>query len=94
MAKIGLWLDPRLQSGSCTVIPRRVGRVSSRPATAERAGRGPKDYCLLDEQGERLGTIVATGVRPMLGKNASTIYLRRRSDIPRHPARPFRSMTA
>lgn len=77
MTGIGLALDHRLRSGSCAAVPKHAGRVSSRQAAAKPARGGPKDYCLLDERGECLGTIAATRIRPVLGKNAATLYLRR-----------------
>ncbi len=56
---IGLALDHRLRSGSYAAVPKHGGRVSLRPATAKPARGGPKDYCLLEERGECLGTIAA-----------------------------------
>ena len=77
MTGIGLVLDHRLRSGSCAAVPKHAGRVSSRRAPAKPARGVPKDYCLLDERGECIGTIAATSIRPDLGKDAGTLYLRR-----------------
>ncbi len=35
------------------------------------------DYCLFDELGQTLGTVVAVNADPALGKNAPTVLLRR-----------------
>ncbi len=78
---IGLALDRRLRSGTCTAVSKHSGRSPSRSATAEPPRGGLKDYCLLDELGECLGTIAATRIRPVLGNNAPTLYLRRERDV-------------
>ncbi len=81
MTAIGLALDRRLRSGTCTAVSKHSGRSPSRSATAEPPRGGLKDYCLLDELGECLGTIAATRIRPVLGNNAPTLYLRRERDV-------------
>ncbi len=71
----GLALENAFQSGSCGAVPR-----INRRARAQ-AARALKDYCLLDEQAKRLGTITAARVKPVLGKDARTIYLRRETQL-------------
>ena len=41
------------------------------------AAEAGTDYCLFDQWGNCLGTINATCTRPLLRKNAPTLYLRR-----------------
>ena len=77
MTGIGLALDHRLRSGSYAGVPKHAGRVSSRQAATKPARGGLKDYCLLNERGECLGMIAAARIRPILGKNAATLYMRR-----------------
>ena len=81
MTGIGLALDHRLRSGSYAVVPKHAGRVSLRPATAEPARGGLKDYCLLNEHGQRVGMIAAARIRPVLGKTAATLYMRREREL-------------
>jgi hypothetical protein len=65
-------IRPRFNAaGSCVAVPR-----INRPAPAQ-AARALKDYCLVDEQRKRLGTITAARVKPVLGKNAPTLLLNR-----------------
>ncbi len=78
MTSIGLALESRLRPGTCTAVPDLAGRFESRPATVEPARGGPKDYCLFDERGKHLGTIVAPRITPVLGASAPTLYLRNR----------------
>ncbi|MCH7717027.1 MAG: hypothetical protein IH876_12915 [Gemmatimonadetes bacterium] len=77
MTATGLALENAFQSGSCAAVPR-----INRRARAQ-AARALKDYCLLDEQGKRLGTITAARVKPVLGKDAPTIYLMRETQLHR-----------
>ena len=73
----GLALENAFQSGSCAAVPRIKRRARAQ------AARALKDYCLLDEQAKRLGTITAARVKPVLGKDAPTIYLRRETQLHR-----------
>ena len=77
MTATGLALENAFQSGSCAAVPR-----INRRARAQ-AARALKDYCLLDEQAERLGTVTAARVKPVLGKDAPAIYLRRETQLHR-----------
>ncbi len=77
MTATGLALENAFQSGSCAAVPR-----INRRARAQ-AARALKDYCLLDEQAKWLGTITAARVKPVLGKDAPTIYLRRETQLHR-----------
>ncbi len=71
MTETSLALKNAFQSGSCAAVPRLNRRARTQ------AARAPKDYCLLDEQGKRLGTITAARVKPVLGKRAPTLLLNR-----------------
>ncbi len=73
----GLALENAFQSGSCGAVPR-----INRRARAQ-AARAFKDYCLLDKQAKRLGTITAARIKPVLGKDAATVYLRRETQLHR-----------
>lgn len=90
MAGIELALDDVVRSGNCAAIARATRRERARSALAQPgqlAGAG-KDYCLFDEQGKRLGTISSACMRPVLGKNAPTFYLRREPQLPLTRTRP------
>ena len=71
MTATDLALENAFQSGSCAAVPRVNRRVRAQ------AARALKDYCLLDEQGKRPGTITAARVKRVLGKNAPTLLLNR-----------------
>ncbi len=75
MTATGLALQNAFQSGGCAAVPR-----VNRRARAQ-AARALKDYCLLDVQTKRLGTINAARVKPVLGKNAPTLLLGRRDGL-------------
>ncbi len=77
MTETGLALENAFQSGSCPAVPRMNRRARTQ------AARALKDYFLLDEQGKRLGTITTARVKPALGKDAPTIYLRRETQLHR-----------
>ncbi len=77
MTATGLALENAFQSGSCAAVPRINRRARAQVA------RALKDYCLLDEQAKRLGTITAARVKPVVGKDAPTIYLRRETQLHR-----------
>ena len=75
MTATGPALENAFHSGSCAAVPRVNQRARAR------AVRASKDYCLLNEQGKRLGTIAAARVKPVLGKDAPTIYLMRETQL-------------
>ncbi len=77
MTATGLALENAFQSESCAAVPRINRRARAQVA------RALKDYCLLDEQAKRLGTITAARVKPVVGKDAPTIYLRRETQLHR-----------
>jgi len=65
------------QSGYVTMLQHyceMLGRHRFRRGLA-RCSTG--DYCLFDEAGEPLGTVVAVNGDPTLGKDAPTVLLRR-----------------
>ena len=63
------------QSGGCAAITKRTRRRPSRTAGVYAPRNVAKDYCLFDGLGERLGTIPAARVKPLLGNNAPTLLL-------------------
>lgn len=72
-----LGLELAFQLGGCaSTLERGHGGHPSvtKDDTASPAG---EDYCLYDEKGARIGVISAARSRPVLGRNASTVYLRR-----------------
>ncbi|HEX9729864.1 MAG TPA: hypothetical protein VGA37_15310 [Gemmatimonadales bacterium] len=68
-----------LHSGAYVAAPPRgravamVNRIMQPPAPTA----GVKDYSLSDMDGYRVGMVPAAVIRPRLGPNAPTIYLRR-----------------
>ena len=82
MTGISLPLDDLLHSGACAAHGRRQRRARTRSADQKAHQiRVTKDYCLFDEQGQRLGTIAAARARPVLGTNAPTIHLIRELEL-------------
>jgi len=80
MNGLGFALDGVLDSGACQAVPRGMARAAElirRAALAAAAGSAPKNYCLMDDLGNTLGTIPAAASRPVLGVNAPTIYMHR-----------------
>ncbi|NIM49871.1 MAG: hypothetical protein GTN62_02875 [Gemmatimonadales bacterium] len=68
MTVIGIPLEQALHSPGCPATWR------GRRAHSAQQGR---DYCLVDDQGRRLGIVAGANREPVFGKNAPTILLNR-----------------
>ena len=80
MTAFSIVLNDAFRSGACLAVPRHIARAAElvrRAVGTSVAAPLVKDYCLVDVEGQHLGTVPAAVRRPSLGMSAPTVYLHR-----------------
>lgn len=77
MTAASVALTGTVHTGACLAIPRSLVTVAGRIAGILREPAREREYCLHDEYGRPLGIIPVPAGRPVVGRDAPTVYLRR-----------------